>query len=396
MTNAHSSPRHAPDARTATAIDLMMRFVKRTGVVSDGPGQRYLWTDAFAVCNLLALETATSDPLYGALASRLVDRVHHQLGRFREDDDRVGWISGLGEEEGEKHPTRGGLRIGKPVSERRAGEPVDPASEWDRDGQYFHYLTKWAHALVQMARAKRRPELLAWARELMQVAHRAFTYGAPGRTRMVWKLSTDLSRPLVDSMGQHDPLDGFVSCADADAAAVELGFARTPTLGDAMAELERMIQRGHLATADPLGIGGLLFDACRLVRIEPARDDLVAPVLSAALLGLHEYVASGELRSLPDRRLAFRELGLAIGLAGVSELSTNAWARRLDGRGGAVVASLARHAPVRAAIESLWTSPANRTISSWLEHRDINDVMLATSLVPEGFLGLDGAHRARR
>ena len=25
-------------------------------------------------------------------------------------------------------------------------------------------------------------------------------------------MSTDLTRPLVPSMGQHDPLDGFVTC----------------------------------------------------------------------------------------------------------------------------------------------------------------------------------------
>ena len=32
---------------------------------------------------------------------------------------------------------------------------------------------------------------------------------------MYWKLSIDLSRPLVASMGQHDPLDGLVTCAAA-------------------------------------------------------------------------------------------------------------------------------------------------------------------------------------
>ena len=29
---------------------------------------------------------------------------------------------------------------------------------------------------------------------------------------MRWKVSVDLSRSLVSSMGQHDPLDGFVTC----------------------------------------------------------------------------------------------------------------------------------------------------------------------------------------
>ena len=30
-------------------------------------------------------------------------------------------------------------------------EPFDERLEWDRDGQYFHYLTKWMHALCQAA-----------------------------------------------------------------------------------------------------------------------------------------------------------------------------------------------------------------------------------------------------
>jgi hypothetical protein len=28
---------------------------------------------------------------------------------------------------------------------------------------------------------------------------------------MYWKMGIDLSRPLVPSMGQHDPMDGFVT-----------------------------------------------------------------------------------------------------------------------------------------------------------------------------------------
>jgi hypothetical protein len=87
------------------------------------------------------------EPHYGELALRLVDQVHHVLGRHRPEDPRTGWISGLPEAEGEAHPTRGGLRIGKPLPERSAEGPFDERLEWDRDGQYFHYLTKWMHAL---------------------------------------------------------------------------------------------------------------------------------------------------------------------------------------------------------------------------------------------------------
>ena len=73
------------------------------------------------------------------------------LGRYRDDEKHSGWISGLDEQAGSHHPTAGGLRIGKPLKERGVNEALDEALEWDRDGQYFHYLTKWIHALCQTA-----------------------------------------------------------------------------------------------------------------------------------------------------------------------------------------------------------------------------------------------------
>lgn len=50
------------------------------------------------------------------------------------------------------------------------------AGHSDGDGQYFHYLTKWAFALNQVAAATGEAKYLRWARELMQTAHRAFVY----------------------------------------------------------------------------------------------------------------------------------------------------------------------------------------------------------------------------
>ena len=91
------------DARTERAVELMGGFADRTGIQSERPAQRYLWTDSFAVCNFLGLSRATGDERYGRLALRLVDRVHQVLGRHRSDDPRRGWISGLGEREAEDH-----------------------------------------------------------------------------------------------------------------------------------------------------------------------------------------------------------------------------------------------------------------------------------------------------
>lgn len=376
--------------RTGLAVLGMMQFAERTGLTGDGgpagdgsAGGRYLWTDAFAVCNLLGLARATGDGRLAELARRLVERVHRELGRHRPDDPRRGWISGLTEAEGEAHPTRGGLRIGKPLPERAVGEPFDERLEWDRDGQYFHYLTKWAHALDATSRATGDVEPLRQARELMLAAHRGFVREAvPGDPRrMCWKMSIDLSRPLVESMGHHDPLDGLVTCAW---LAGDDG-PRDGALDAAAAEFGAMIDTRRLATPDALGIGGLLGDAFRAVQLRgdgPLLGRLPELLLAAALAGLRHWAAQPDLRRPAAQRLGFRELGLAIGLAAVEP---SRWAAA-GGRESAEIEELARFGKVRTAIEEFWLEPASRRSPTWTEHENINEVMLATALEPEGFL----------
>jgi len=188
---------------------LMLDFAIRTGIGSDQfPSKRYLWTDAFAVFNFLSLYRFTSDEKHLRHARRLIDLVHETLGRHHPDDTREGWISGLGEEEGRAHPTRAGLRIGKPLVERTPDDPYEMRLEWERDGQYFHYLTKWMHALQCMHRVTQEQRYLTWAVELAQAAASGFLRETPsGQPYLCWKMSIDLTRPLVSSMGQLDPLD---------------------------------------------------------------------------------------------------------------------------------------------------------------------------------------------
>ncbi|MDD1666502.1 MAG: hypothetical protein LUQ23_03090, partial [Methanomicrobiales archaeon] len=210
------------DAAGEGARGIMLDFARLTGLDPMGAKPvRYLWTDAFAVCNYLGLFREFQDRRFLDLGLRLVDQVHHTLGRHRGDDRRKGWISGLGEEEGEAHPTIGGLRIGKKLPERRRDEPASERLEWDQDGQYFHYLTKWMHALSQTARVTGDPRFLRWAMELAKTAHARFTSTprSGGQKRMYWKMSIDLSYPLVTSMGQHDPLDGLVTYCELRLAA---------------------------------------------------------------------------------------------------------------------------------------------------------------------------------
>lgn len=334
-------PTSASDAqaRTERARDIMSRFAEQTGLTSARTQRRYLWTDSFAVCNFLGLEQHD-------LALGLVDRVHQTLGRYREDSARTGWLSG-----DEAHPAAAGLRIGKPLPERAPGEPMDERLEWDRDGQYFHYLTKWMHALDQVAHATGRPMFRDWAQELARAARRAFVTDG----RMHWKMSIDLTRPLVESMGQHDPLDGFITCLQLD-------------LADEAAHFARLINRRALATVDPLGIGGLLFDAQRLDVVLRQRNvrggaELRDAIVEAAHLGFVRWREHMDLDAPAETRLAFRELGLAIGLAFTAE-----------------------HQRTRAAIERFWLDPVHQRSRTWTEHEDINSVMLATALMPDGLL----------
>ena len=116
----------------------MTGFAGRTGLTpSARPPRRYLWTDAFAVCNYLELFRQTGKEQYQQDAKRLVSQVHRVLGRHREDDSRLGWISGLDEQKGEQHPTQGGLRIGKELGERGPDEPYDEHLEWERGWSVF-------------------------------------------------------------------------------------------------------------------------------------------------------------------------------------------------------------------------------------------------------------------
>lgn len=384
----------------ATASALMAEFAERTGLSSERPPQRYLWTDAFAVRNLLELAHRTGDERQRELALRLIDQVHRVLGRFRPDDRRSGWLSGLAEQDGAAHPTRGGLRIGKPLPERGAAEVFDAQREWERDGQYFHYLTQWMLALDQAAAATREARFSRWARELAEVAHAAFTapFRQRGRRQMAWKMSTDLSRPAVASMGQHDALDGLVTYLTLDATASRLGFAGDgPPLGHAIAELEAMAGEVDPRTADPLGLGGLLVDAFRLAQMQSsgfaAGTVRLDALLAAAEAGIHEYRAGGDWRAPAFRRLGFRELGLAIGISAVARAPGAAPppARLLedllpDGRARACARRLAAHGAFGAALTEFWLAPTHRQVEAWTAHRDINDVMLATSLIPEACL----------
>lgn len=370
------------------AKSLMRDFALATGIVGDAPPRRYLWTDAFAVCNFLGFAQPPANAEYLALASLLVNQVHHTLGRHRADDVRRGWISGLPEAVGERHPTHRGLRIGKPAPERRADEPLDPNLEWERDGQYFHYLTKWMHALHRMHVVTGESSYHDWAVELALAAHRSFTRDArPGAAkRMTWKMSIDLKRPLVASMGQHDPLDGLISCLELRAASNDDGPDHED-LRILVEDYAKMCQSSNWVTNDSLGVGCLLDAAARMaqspVHAEPPFQRILCDILQASeasLPGIEYALNSGPIRG---PRLAFRELGLAIGLKAVQRLVAM---YSLDLSEATPFHRLLAYESLAARIENWWSAPEHRAAQTWIEHADINNVMLATTLEPDGYL----------
>jgi hypothetical protein len=291
------------------------------------------------------------------------------------------------------------LRIGKGLNERGLRDPLDEDLEWDRDGQYYHYLTKWMHALNRVTRITGDSKYNTWAMELAKRAHASFVYSSSrgGPKRMYWKMSIDLSRPLVPSMGQHDPLDGFVTYNQLQAtAAKDPEKSREKDLRSEISDMASICEGKSWATDDPLGIGGLLFDGCRVAQLivsgnlEQAR--LLETLLESSLIGLNSFVKQNSLELPAGYRLAFREFGLSIGLRAVEKIrelteQKSELLRKKDSL-QLLLKTLSRYAGLREIIEKFWLEETNREIDSWIAHHDINRVMLATSLAPNGFLEL--------
>ena len=139
-------------------------------------------------------------------------------------------------------------------------------------------------------------------------------------------------------------------------------------------------------------ISGLLFDAGRIVqsmdRSETDRADLLCSVLDAALAGLAAFARGGSLRYPVEYRLAFRELGLAIGLTGVTGRIRDD--PEIFGRGALErrAETLMGYAPLADAIVEFWADERNQEAGTWAGNPEINMVMLATALAPGEFLAV--------
>ncbi|SDL27117.1 hypothetical protein SAMN04488034_10320 [Salinimicrobium catena] len=366
----------ADRSRSTAARELLEGYLERTGVTGEGDSaKRYLWTDAFAVQALFGLSHIFEDKYFQDLALKLIALVHEHLGSHHPDDLRKDRISGLSEKEAALHPTIAGLRIGKNLPERREDQSYNSQLEWERDGQYFHYLTRWIQTLLLAHRETNSEEYAVWALELILAAER-FIYREGDHIGMYWKMDTVLSRPLVASTGAHDPLEGMFCAKSIQLALPE----RAAELDPLVRKLEELCRGRDWATSDALGIGGLLLNTTRAAEIIAQNGKLISEVkpqklLKDSLYSLQIFTPGFHDQQPAGRRLAFREGGLSLGI------------RSLNGRKEDLkmlqpeLEQLQKYQNVARKIEDFWLEPHNREARSWQEHREINTVTLACSLL---------------
>lgn len=303
---------------------------------SGGHRGRYLWTDAFGVINLLTMhkeysragDDKSKDGRYLVLARRLIETVHDVLGRTRDGRSRLPGAT-------DETPLGGGLRIGKT-------DDLGP----DCDGQYHHYLTMWMFALNRMAMASGDMNYNRQAVQLARAIHpKFFVDRKAARPRMIWKMSMDLSRPLVNSEGNLDPIDGYVTFRLLQSTASAAGDG-DDILEEEIADYRRVMDRKgeHFVSQDPLDLGMTLWTAHWFSKTESWALRLVTRCfeqLCGFNLGLLlPHIGLGyqntltaftaddlfEINRYLERsirfRLAFREFGTCMGLQCESEQTT--------------------------------------------------------------------------
>lgn len=283
------------------------------------------------------------------------------------------------------------------MDERKPTETINPQQEWDRDGQYYHYLTKWIHALNNTTIVTGDIKYVKWALELAETIHSSFIYLPNNSTKkkMYWKMSINLKYPLVLSMGQHDPLDGFITYNEIKNGMkkFENKTSQKIYLENEIHEITEICRNINLTTDDPLGIGGLLFDATRITQLINngilKNIKLLELVLDSVILSLKYYTRNNPMEYPKQYRLAFRELGLVIGLKGlniiIDLINKNPKLSPIDSLNKRTHL-LEKYLQLGNSLEKFWINKENRNTNIWMEHRDINMVMLATALEPQGFL----------
>lgn len=144
--------------------------------------------------------------------------------------------------------------------------------------------------------------------ELAKAIHPHFVYDRDKpRPRMVWKMSMDLSHPLVPREGNLDPVNGFVVfrlLQEADAAG-------SGVLKEEITDYDKIVRTKwrDYQSHDPLDLGMTLWTAHWFAGEEWADGLVRRATRDLKALWDEEYFG----RSL-RRRLAFREFGTSLGM----------------------------------------------------------------------------------
>ena len=127
---------------------------------------------------------------------------------------------------------------------------------------------------------------------------------------MYWKMPIDLSRPLVRSEGNLDPIDGYVTYKLLATAAA--GYGQQGVLEEEIGWFRKIVDtkwRGY-SSSDPLDLGMTLWT------LHWVRDEEWAKhMLARAETGLASLVEHGYFERSVTTRLAFREFGDVSGSA---------------------------------------------------------------------------------
>ena len=95
---------------------------------------------------------------------------------------------------------------------------------------------------------------------------------------------------------------------------------------------------------------------------------------------------------LPKNSDTFLELRLSIGLQAVEKIQERIEekSRPLRNKDSlhSLLKILGRYPRLKKIIKEFWFERINEEANKWIAHRDINMVMLATSLAPDGYLTL--------
>jgi len=230
-------------------------------------GLRYLWTDAFGLILLVSLYRKLNEQRWLDEAEELVAKVDRVLGRER------------------------GFRIGEAP---------------DRDGQYFHYLAMWVHALGRLGAV--RPAYRQQAIQIVKDIHPRFVVPEVG---VIWKMQEDLSRSYPGhGLGALDPFHGLTVYRLLDPQELE----------HEIDEMKHLVERSWrtLRITQDLGLGVMLW----LTHFFPG-EEWAATQRSRSLAMLdHLWVEPpgyfAREPGLQDMKFAFTNYGISIGLQSVA------------------------------------------------------------------------------